>query len=99
MDLSTWKLIISRRVVFDESTFPFAKEPPAPVLAFVFLFDGDMDIVPCLTNLTAHGTPPADAPSSMDVELPQPLPGGRGPVPPLQHPTSLLLVSVVLYPH
>jgi hypothetical protein len=74
LDLPTRKIIISRHVVFNESTFPFTRD---------FLLDGDMDIVPCLTNCAARGTPtPADGPSSLAVECPQPFSGGRGPMPP-----------------
>jgi hypothetical protein len=83
LDLSTRKIIISRHVVFDESTFPFAREPPVPTTSFDFLLDGDMDILPCFTNPAARGTPtPEDAPSSLDVERSRPLSGGRSPVPP-----------------
>lgn len=45
-----------------------------------------MDIVACLTNPVAHGTPtPTDAPSSMGVERPQLFPGGHGHVIPPEH--------------
>jgi hypothetical protein len=68
---------------FHESTFPFAREPFIPTTSFDFLLNGDIDIVLCLTNPAARGTPtPVDAPSSLDVEHPRPPSGGRGHVPP-----------------
>jgi len=92
LDLSTHKIIISRHVVFDESSFPFNRDPPVPTTSFDFLLDGDMHIVPCLTNPAHRGAPQsADALSSLDVERPPPPSGGRGPVPPPEAPDDYAL--------
>ena len=83
LDLSTRKIIISHHVVFDETSFPFAREPTTPTVSFDFMLDSDSDIAPYLTNRAAGGgSPSAAAPSSMDVEQPPSPSGGHGPVPP-----------------
>lgn len=97
LDLSTRRIIISRHVTFDETTFPFsatlAASPSSASLDF--LLDDDMVSVPCPT-VVAGGLPsstPVVAPSHSDVEQPpsdaaashgspSSTPGGRGPVPP-----------------
>jgi len=78
--MSTHHVIISRHVVFDEFSFPFARDVSVPTSSFNFLRDDDLDIiVPCSTNNAT--TPSSIAPSSMDVELPH-TSSGSGPVPP-----------------
>jgi len=53
LDLSTRCVIISCHVVFDEFSFPFARDDPVPS-SFDFLRDDDLDIsVPCSTNNAA----------------------------------------------
>src|SRR6185295_2504085 len=82
-DLTTRRIIISRHVVFDESTFPFARETHPPTTSsFDFLLGRDLDIAPLFTNHAAGGSPAA-APSSIDVEQPCSVPGGSGVEPPL----------------
>ena len=82
-DLTTRRIIISRHVVFDESTFPFARETHPPTTSsFDFLLGRDLDIAPLFTNHAAGGSPTA-APSSIDVEQPCSAPGGSGVQPPL----------------
>jgi transposase InsO family protein len=96
LDLSTRRIIISRHVTFDETTFPFAATSDFSSSASLeFLLDDDMVSVPCPT-VVAGGTPssmPVVAPSHSDVEQPPPdvaashdspsaTPGGCGPVPP-----------------
>jgi hypothetical protein len=47
LDISTRKIIISRHVVFDESTFAFASASPIPpASSFDFLLGDDSDITP-----------------------------------------------------
>jgi hypothetical protein len=58
LDVSTRRVFISRHVVFDEQTFPFAATAPA-ASSFDFLLQGSSTAV---------------APSSLDVEHPRPLP-------------------------
>ena len=96
LDLSTRRIIISRHVTFDETTFPFgATSDVSSSASLEFLLDDDMVSVPCPT-VVAGGTPsstPVVAPSHSDVEQPPPdvaashdspsaTPGGCGPVPP-----------------
>ena len=66
MDLSTRRIIISRHVVFDELSFPFARDSSTPTSSFDFLLGRDLDIAPCFTDHAAGGG----------------LLGGRGFVPP-----------------
>jgi hypothetical protein len=92
LDISTCKIIISRDVVFDESTFPFASASPVPpASSFDFLLGDDSDIAPCATNHAGDDSL-AVAPSSMDVEQPRSALGGVAlcPHPGLRH----LLVRV-----
>ncbi|WVZ67851.1 hypothetical protein U9M48_016875 [Paspalum notatum var. saurae] len=78
LDLSTRRIIISRHVIFDETTFPFAAtsdaSPPPPPASYDFFLDDDMVSVPCST-VVAGGTSsstPVVTPSSSDVEQPPP---------------------------
>ena len=41
MDLTTHRIIISRHVVFDEMTFPFASLQPTTAATYDFLADDD----------------------------------------------------------
>jgi hypothetical protein len=80
LDLSTRRIIISRHVVFDELSFPFAHDPPTPASSFDFLLGRDLDTAPCVTDHAASD-------SSSGGRGPVPLPGifssgGRGFVPP-----------------
>lgn len=88
LDLSTRRIIIQRRVVFDEFSFPFAWDAPGPQSSLDFLLNDASDVVHCPTNHAAGSTclssvPTAAAPSSMDVEqlLPATSPGMSGLVP------------------
>jgi histone deacetylase 1/2 len=75
-DLSSCRIIISRHVVFDELSFPFAStDPPTDTSILDFLLDVDEDTVHCSTNpavVHSRGHPPAlvVAPSTEDVEQP-----------------------------
>jgi transposase InsO family protein len=75
LDLSTRRIIISRHVIFDETTFPFAATSDAsPPASYDLFLDDDMVSVPCST-VVAGGTSsstPVVTPSSSDVEQPPP---------------------------
>jgi hypothetical protein len=68
LDLSSRRIIISRHVIFDESTFPFTStDPITDTSALDFLLDVDEDTVHCSTNpATVHsdGHPPASVVAS-----------------------------------
>ena len=88
LDLSTHRIIISHHVVFDEFSFPFARDDPVLSSSFDFLQDDDLDIfVPCSTNNVAVRA--TVAPSSDVEQLPSSSTSGAasasgcGPVPPL----------------
>ena len=80
LDLSTRRIIISRHVVFDELSFPFARDSRTPASSFDFLLRCDLDIAPCSTDHADHA---AGGPSPTDAhdEHPRSSLGGRGPVP------------------
>ena len=85
LDLSTRRIIISRHVIFDETTFPFAAtlDTSSPA-SLDFLLDDDMVSVPCPT-VVAGGTlssTPVEQPPSDVAASPSSPPGGRGHVPP-----------------
>lgn len=70
LDLSTRRIIISRHVIFDEHSFPFAASSPTlPPTSLNFLLDVNRNSVYCPTN-NAGGTSIADAPTTLDAEQP-----------------------------
>jgi len=50
LDLSTRRIIISHHVVFDELTFPFARDSSTPTGSFDFLVGRGLDTAPCSTD-------------------------------------------------
>ena len=69
MDLTTHRIIVSRHVIFDESTFPFTSPQPPTAASYEFLDD-----VPPLPVMLPH------APA---VHAPSPPPSPQAPTPPL----------------
>jgi len=71
LDLSTRRIIISRHVVFDEFSFPFARDPPVPQSSLDFLLDDVLDIVHCPTNHATGSTRLSSTPTSTTGVCPQ----------------------------
>lgn len=67
-DLATRRIIISHHVVFDEFTFPFARESPIHDSSFDFLLDDDSDYCYYPTNPAAPSTSVSAAPSPPIVD-------------------------------
>jgi len=69
LDLATNKVIISRHVVFDEASFPFAEQHPQPVSPAALEFLDSTDFVPAPVGPSQHpvlaSTPPRCTGSSL----------------------------------
>ena len=73
MDLTTHRIIISRHVVFDESTFPFTLPQPPSAATYDFLGDDTPPLV---------APPAAPTPRAPSPRAPSPPPSPRTPSPP-----------------
>ncbi|WVZ96184.1 hypothetical protein U9M48_041853, partial [Paspalum notatum var. saurae] len=85
LDLATHRVIISRHVVFDETTFPFAATSPSVAPSLDFLVTDDVQdpyvVMPVVAPPSMGVEQPlltADAPFLADVEQPRPSPGPHG---------------------
>lgn len=83
LDLTTNRLIISRHVVFDEASFPFAKTscPPSSTYSFLDVPPSVEALLPCSSPSLPAGPPPGSAPAPSTSAAP-PSPTVVAPTPP-----------------
>jgi histone deacetylase 1/2 len=75
MDLATRRILISRHVVFDESTFPFASPQPSSAATYEFLDDVPSIVVPPVVPHNPTGLPlPPPSPPPSPTPSPPPSP-------------------------
>lgn len=88
LDLSTNRIIISRHVVFDEDTFPFAKNSPVLPSTYSFLDEQEPDAYTLgLGVVYPAGSDAARAAVPNDGTVPHPATATPGRTAPLQAPT------------
>jgi hypothetical protein len=91
MDLVTQRIIISRHVVFDESTFPFASPQPSSTATYEFLDDVPSIVVPPVAPHNPTGPPsptPSPPPSPAHAPSPAPVHCTRSASGSMSHPLS-----------
>lgn len=91
MDISTNRVLVSRHVVFDETSFPFAASSVAPTSSdFNFLDEPDCALPPVGTRVFAGDAPCPACPAAPDGHAPRVVASGAGPASRTAAPAGLV---------